>query len=170
MKPIHELGDQEFEALARRAAAMPDAPPALVRAAIDLWQTAKPLSLQAIVRRITAALSFDSWTVEPTALGVRALPSDAHHLLFSAMGRDLDLRITPSNDGFALTGQILGPDEAGEVRLVAESVGAVAKVAALDALGEFRLEGIARGSYLLTVHVGGDEIVLPPIEVGDRSG
>jgi hypothetical protein len=169
MKPIPELGDQEFEALARKAAAMPDAPPALVRTAIDLWQTAKPLPLQAIVRRIAAALSFDSWTVEPTAVGVRALPSDARHLLFSAMGRDLDLRITPSSDGFALTGQVLGPDEAGEVRLESASGGGEPKVAALDALGEFRLEGIARGSYLLTVHVGGDEIALPPIEVGDRS-
>lgn len=171
MKPIHELGDQEFEALARKAAAMPDAPPALVRTAIDLWQTAKPQSLQAIVRRITAALSFDSWAAAPAALGVRALPSDARHLLFSAMGRDIDLRITPAGDRFALAGQVLGPDEAGEVRLTAESVEtAEAKVAALDALGEFRLEGVARGTYRLTVHVGSDELELPPIEVGDRSG
>lgn len=170
MKPIQDLGDKEFEALARAAAELPDAPPALVRAAIDLWQTARPQSLAAIVRRVAAVLSFDSWTASPAAFGVRSLPADARHLLFSAEGRDIDLRIAPAADGFALTGQILGPDEAGEVRLMADAAGAQPQVAALDALGEFRLEGVARGTYRLTLYVGGDEIALPPIEVGDRSG
>ena len=50
-----------------------------------------------------------------------------------------------------------------------ESGGAAGvKVAALDALGEFRLEGIPRGSYVLTLRLGEDEIVLPPIDLGER--
>ncbi len=39
----------------------------------------------------------------------------------------------------------------------------------LDALGEFRLDGLERGSYLLTLRVGTDEIVLPPILIGERA-
>ena len=35
-------------------------------------------------------------------------------------------------------------------------------------LGEFRLEGMRRGTYVLTLRMGDDEIVLPPIEVGER--
>ena len=45
---------------------------------------------------------------------------------------------------------------------------ASAQAAALDALGEFRLEGVRRGAYVLTLRLGDDEIVLPPIDVGER--
>ena len=176
MRPVNLLSDQEFEALLQAAAALPDAPPPLLRAAVNLWKAPKPSVLQAtaeaLVQRITAVLSFDSWAAAPMAAGVRALPSDSRHLLFSAKGRDIDLRIAPVKDEFALTGQILGPDESGEVKLVQHLPDASdlppPMVASLDALGEFRLEGIARGTYLLSVHVGSDEISLPPIEVGDR--
>ena len=35
-------------------------------------------------------------------------------------------------------------------------------------MGEFRLEGIRRGTYVLTLRLGEDEIVLPPIDVGEH--
>ena len=88
------------------------------------------------------------------------------------MGRDIDLRISPAADQFALTGQILGPDESGQVELATQTGDGIeladARVAALDALGEFRLDGVRGGTYRLTLRLGGDEIVLPPIEVGGR--
>jgi len=92
--------------------------------------------------------------------------------LFTAKGRDVDVRITPAAGHFALTGQILGPDESGVVELASasgEGSGTEsAKLATLDALGEFRLEGVRRGSYVLTLRLGEDEIVLPPIDVGEH--
>jgi hypothetical protein len=176
MKPVNRLSEDEFARLVQRAAALPDAPTALVRAAIGQWQAAQPSSLhsaaQAVLRRVTALLSFDSWVPAPHAFGVRAVPSDTRHLLFTAEGRDIDIRIAPAAGHFALTGQILGPDESGVVELTAarddgtETPGA--HVATLDSLGEFRLDGIRRGTYVLTLRLSGDEIVLPSIDVGER--
>jgi hypothetical protein len=176
MKPIHRLSDDEFVHLVQRAVALPDAPSALVRAAIDLWPAAQTSPLKdlahAALRLVTAVLSFDSWASPGVAVGMRAVASDTRHLLFSAMGRDIDLRISPITDHFALTGQVLGPDETGVIELASQSEDgnklADARVTELDALGEFRLDFVRGGTYRLTLRVGGDEIVLPPIEVGGR--
>ena len=176
MKPINLLSEDEFAQLAQRAAALRDAPPALLRAAIGQWHAAQPSLLQtaakAVLTRVVAALTFDSWAAGPLAFGVRAVPSDTRHLLFSAMGRDIDVRITPSATQFALIGQILGPDESGEIELATasgESAGAAnTQFASLDALGEFRLDGVRRGSYVLTLALGEDQIVLPQIDVGEH--
>lgn len=178
MKPVHSLSDDEFAHLVRRAAAMPDAPPWLVRAAIDRWPAAQPAALKSVayaaLRIVTGVLSFDSWARGPVALGMRAVASDTRHLLFAAMGRDVDLRISPAAGHFAVTGQILGPDESGMVELVMQSDDGLevheARVAPLDALGEFCLDGVRGGIYRLTLRMGGDQIVLPPIEVGERPG
>lgn len=175
MKPIDRLTDDELTQLARRAAALPGAPPALLAAASVLMQEAAPAPAalpelaRAATRLLAAALRFDSWAGAPLAFGMRALPADTRHLLFSAMGRDIDLRITPADECFALAGQILGPDESGRVEL-SSGGGAPKRVAAIDELGEFRLDGIDSGTYLLTLRMGNDEIALPPIEVGGRHG
>jgi len=176
MKPVDQLSEDEFARLVQRAAALPDAPPALVRAAIDQWEAAQPSSLQAaaraILNRVAAALTFDSWAAGPLASGVRAVPSDTRHLLFTAEGRDIDVRIAPMGGQFAVTGQILGPDESGMVELAHASgdddAAASARATALDAMGEFRLEGVRRGAYVLTLRLGEDEIVLPRIDVGEH--
>ncbi|MBK7470935.1 MAG: hypothetical protein IPI73_10265 [Betaproteobacteria bacterium] len=176
MKPIDQLSEDEFARLVQRAAALPDAPPALLRAAIGQWQSAQPSLLEtaarAILRRVAAALTFDSWDAGSLAHGVRAVPSDTRHLLFSALGRDVDVRITPASGHFVLTGQILGPDESGIVELAsaarADGGAAGTKVTALDGLGEFRLEGVPSGTYVLRLLLGEDEIVLPSIDVGER--
>lgn len=178
MKPLSDLADDEFDRLLHRAVALPDAPPALLQAAIGLF-AASPLAppahpglqvlAQAALRQVMAVLSFDSWAVAPLASGLRTLRAETRHLLFSAMGRDIDLRIAPAADHFVLTGQVLGPDEAGEVALWPLGTDGPVDAAArtmLDALGEFRLEGVAAGRYRLGLRVGGDDIALPPIEVG----
>ena len=175
MKPLDLLSEDEFAQLVQRAAKLPDAPPALLRAVIGQWDATHPSVLreaaQTVLKRVVAALTFDSWASGPLAFGMRATPSDTRHLLFTAMGRDIDVRITPAAGHFALTGQILGPDESGVVELATEPGDgretANVQVASLDALGEFRLEGISGGTYVLTVRLGADAIVLPPIDVGD---
>jgi hypothetical protein len=176
MKPVQHLSDDQFVQLVQEAVALPDAPSATVRAAIDLWPAAPASTLvnmaQAGLRLITAVLSFDSWAQHPAAVGMRSVASPTRHLLFSAMGRDIDLRISPVADRYALAGQVLGPDDAGTVELDTPSGMAdqdLAQAVALDALGEFRLEGVRRGTYRLTLRVGHDEIVLPPIDVGHEA-
>ena len=176
MKPVDHLSEDEFAQLVQRAVALPDAPPALIRAAIGQWDAAQPSLLQAaaraILNRVTAALTFDSWAAGSLAFGVRAVPSDTRHLLFTAKGRDIDIRIAPTAGHFAVTGQILGPDESGVVELARASGdddgAAIAQATALDAMGGFRLEGIRRGAYVLTLRLSEDEIELPPIDVGEH--
>src|SRR5512137_940942 len=145
MKPVDLLSDDEFAHVVQGA-------------------------VNAVLKRVQAALTFDSWASGPLAFGVRGVPSDTRHLLFSAMGRDIDLRITPAAGAFALTGQILGPDESGIIELADESAAgrAGARVTALDELGEFRLDGVGTGTYVLTLRLGDDELVLPPLHVGEH--
>lgn len=174
MKPIDHLTDPELVDLAAQASRLPDAPPGWVDAAISLWRVAPRPKVKSAATplwtRITAALSFDSWAMPPLALGVRSLNQDNRHLLYSAQGRDIDVRITLAADRFDLSGQILGPDESGEVELVSQRDSERRRVTRLDTLGEFRLDGVDRGTYLLTLRMGRDEIVLPPIVIGERSG
>jgi hypothetical protein len=180
MKTTHHLSDAEFSQEMRRALrALPDAPLHLQRAATALWPAAgvgaQLLSVaQAALSQIAAVLSFDSWAVPALAQGMRSLRSPTRHLLFSAEGRDIDLRISPAAEAFVLAGQILGPDEAGTVQLLAEGSTDAAKAVPLDAMGEFRIEGLAAGTYALSLEMrtdkGTDTIVLPPLEVGAADG
>jgi hypothetical protein len=120
-----------------------------------------------VLRHVAAVLSFDSWAAPAMAAGMRSLRSPTRHLLYSAQGRDIDLRIAPEAGAFVLSGQILGPDESGELELVRQDVpGAGSVRATLDALGGFQMDALAAGTYTLTLRVGGEEIVLPPVQVG----
>jgi hypothetical protein len=175
MNLIDLLSDEELTALAGAASRLPDAPAKWVEAAVALWKVApRPAAMApapTLWTRIAAALSFDSWATPPLALGVRSMAVDSRHLLYSAQGRDIDVRIAPAADRFAMAGQILGPDETGEVELAGAGAGAAGRwITHLDPLGEFRLDGIDRGTYQLTLRLGGDEIVLPPIVIGERVG
>ena len=176
MKPVNHLSEAEFAELVTRALALPDAPAAAVRAAMDLFQPAPVVRpsdvVEALWRKVTAVLAFDSWTMAEPALGLRAGASDTRHLLFSAGGRDIDVRIVPATNGYTLAGQVLGPDDQGVIELSPHS-GAGAedgepRSVALDFLGEFRLDGVRRGRYQLTLRTGREEIVVSPIEVGAR--
>jgi hypothetical protein len=92
--------------------------------------------------------------------------SHVRSLVFSAAARDIDLRIAPQDDAFLLGGQLLGPNGEGSVELAGEPARSAPRVVALSRLGEFRIDGVGQGTYLLTLRLGGDEIVLSPIEVG----
>jgi hypothetical protein len=184
MTPLDSHPDDAFGQLVRRAITeLPDAPPAWQRAAIGLWAPAPgPVAVlqslaRAAARQIAAALTFDSWAAPAVAHGMRSLRSPTRHLLFNAQGRDIDLRISPAAQAFALVGQVLGPDDAGSVmieRLGLEVAGSTSlptsagiRTAPLDSLGEFRLEGLEGGLYRMTLLLGDDEIVLQTVEVGE---
>lgn len=177
MKPIPDLTDDELAALARRAARLPDAPPDWQRAAESLWQareaaapSAMASAIGTVLRRVVAALAFDSAAGPALAPGMRSVGGPVRQLLFSALDRDIDLRVAPHDDGgFVLQGQVLGPDAGGRARLAPAAAAAAAEAsmeAEVDALGEFRLDGVVAGDWVLTLQLGGDEITLPPLTVG----
>ena len=159
--------DEEFARIVRRVAHRAATPLPAEDDSPGLWDAARTA-----LRRVAAALSFDSRAVAPEASGMRARGSDTRHLLFSAKGRDVDLRIAPSADAYTLSGQVLGPDERGSVHLATCLRGAARsqpwQAATLDDLGEFHIDALVPGTYELTLQLGGDEIVLPPIDVGDN--
>ena len=170
MKSIDFLSDEEFsQQVGQAVRALPDAPVAWQRAAMAQWTTvALKNAVQSVVRRVAAVLTFDSWATPALAQGMRSLRSPTRHLLFTAQGRDIDLRIAPVAETFSVAGQILGPDDVGSIELaVQRGDDRAAHVTHLDALGEFRIDGVRGGTYVLTLRMGADEIVLPAVEVGE---
>jgi hypothetical protein len=170
MKPIDSLSDDELLALVQQAITMPDAPPELIGRALALWDLHRPPPrAQGSPRRWLTALRFDSWAGTPVAAGMRALHDDVRQMLFAAEGCDIDLRIAPAAEGFALSGQLLGLDARGSVELVVHGRGGeppLQRHVAIDELSEFSIDAVDRGTYQLIVHLDTGEIVLPPIEVG----
>ena len=168
MKTDDERPEDEFNRLVVQMATTR----AEVRAAREDRPTAWPQGLRQVLQRVAAALHFDSRLSNPAAAGLRGSLTETRHLLFSAKGRDIDLRVVPAGIGFELSGQVLGPDEGGHVALAAHlRAGGPPPVptrhADIDPLGEFHLDDIDGGTYVLTLRLGCDEIVLPPIDVGD---
>lgn len=169
------LPDDELARLARRAVdALPDAPADSIQRAIALWPAPtpqQPSPLREAVasgwRLVQAVLRYDSAVASPLALGLRggAAGGPTRHLLFSAEGRDIDLRVTASRDRFAIMGQVLGPDEAGRIELHDDDGHRAG--AELDELGGFVLDDLPPGRYRMSLRAGGDEVALPPIELGD---
>lgn len=178
MKPIESLNDDELADLVKGAVALHDAPVALVKSAIDLWQATHPVAVtssgERLISKIRAVLTFDSWSASPMALGLRSMPSQTRHMMFSAQGRDIDLRILSSAESFVLAGQILGPDETGLIELAVDTSSGTAtqkpRTTTLDELGGFHLENVRAGTYWMTLTFAGASIELPPIDVGERHG
>lgn len=171
MPPARPLTDDELAAAARAAVrALPDAPAAWIERAITLFPVQpSPLAQAAgsALRLLQAVLSFDSWAQPALAAGMRSAAAvHTRHLLFSVEGRDIDLRVSPEGEAFTLAGQVLGPDETGTVTLTAAD--GARREAALDDLGEFRVEGLSRGRYAVTLRLAADEVALPPLDVGPR--
>lgn len=181
MKPIDQLTDDEWLALVQRTIALPDVPPHLLQRALALWErrlgapAQGPAAEAPLPRRWLAVLSFDSWAAAPMTAGMRALPSEVRQLLFSAEGCDIDLRVAPqdtaegSGAGFSVSGQLMGPFTHGRIEIARAGdrpAGPAAYAALVQPLGEFRVDGIAVGSYRITVCLGDTEIELPPLDVG----
>ena len=184
MKPIDKLSEDEWSALVRETVRMQGAPAPWLRSALELWRDHAPAALHAGVRRWIAALTLDSWRAVPYEAGVRAVPSDVRCLQFAAAGRDIDVRITPLAEGYCISGQYVGADdEAGASRDAPadaqgvwsrigdeQAAAGLEQIVAMEPTGEFRIEGVEPGTYMLRLRLGDDEIVLPAIEVGWHPG
>lgn len=114
-------------------------------------------------RRIMAALSFDSFTNAP-AFGVRSQAVTARQLIYSAEIADIEVRVTPADTEWHVTGQVLGADcGSGDVKLESESFSASAT---LNELCEFSLGEVPAGAYTLSINLPDVAIETPRIELG----
>lgn len=161
----------QVEQLARLASLMradesADAPRDLIFNAVQLFSArrAAPAESPGLLRRVVAALTFDSSTQAP-AFGLRSgHAAPARQMLFSAGDYDLDLRLAAGGEGWTVSGQVLGPCDGGEVELTAGE-GAHAARADLSDLCEFTLPPVPEGVYTLRLRGGGVEVEIPELSL-----
>jgi hypothetical protein len=168
MTPDHP----DDESLARELHAsrqLHDAPEAVIQRAIHVFaaRATAPAAQPApgLLQRLVATLTFDSAGLAPLAAGLRAESAPTRQLLFSADGRDVDLRIATTDDGrrYVVSGQVLGPDEAG-VAVLSAVDGEL--TVAWNELSEFHFDAVGPGTCQLTLRAGAWEILLPPLHLG----
>lgn len=142
-----------------RSRLLVDAPEALIQRTIALFDARRPAP-----RRLAAVLRFDSLGLAPQAAGVRSGGDGTRQVLFSAEGRDIDLRIAPDGGRWRISGQVLGPDAQGRAQL--ESDAGKLEVD-WNELSEFGFESVPAGTITLTLHGEGWEMVLPALKIPD---
>jgi hypothetical protein len=161
----------EAERLGRLAALMradttEDAPAELLAGVVRMFRAhAATAGQPGLLRRLVAALTFDSSGLQP-AFGVRSgQPAPARQLLFSAGDFDVDLRLAPGGEGWTVSGQVLGPCGGGEVEAV-DADGSTAARATLNDLCEFTLlPPVAGGTYTLRLRLEETEIEIPGLSL-----
>ena len=149
-----------------RADTTEDAPAELLTSVVRMFrarrvQTEEP----GLLRRLVAALTFDSSSLQP-AFGVRSgQAAPARQLLFSAGDLDVDLRLAPGGEGWTVSGQVLGPCKGGEVELV-DAEGSTAARATLNELCEFTLlPPTPDGTYALRLRLDETEVEIPELSL-----
>lgn len=167
--PASDPSDAAIERGLRGSRQLENAPEHAIQRAMAVWQPRhQAAATPGLFQRLLAVLSFDSGAASPLAFGMRSGGATTRQMLFSAEGHDIDLRISPASttqaDRWLLSGQVLGPEALGVVRLTDTMAQTVAETL-LDEMGEFRLPDIAPGQYTVTLRLGASEIVLPSILV-----
>lgn len=140
-----------------------DAPRDLLAGALNLFR-ARP-TREGFLRRVVGALSFDSGALRP-AFGVRSgQATSSRQLLFSAGDVDVDLRLAPGEEGWAVSGQVLGECAGGWAELGgAEDEGRAAR-AELNELCEFALPAVPAGSYTLRLRLDDLLVEIPDLNL-----
>lgn len=171
--------DDDLGHLLQRSRGLETPPSHVLHRAFGIWKP-RPAASPGLLSRITAALRFDSALMPAAAaLGVRSGALAPRQLLFSAHGRDVDLRVTRAAGHHDLRGQVLGPDQSGTVLLMRTSdrpapagdadpaTDAGWQVwTSLDPLGEFSFEGISVGRYRMVLLLPDAEVDLPAFDIG----
>lgn len=149
-----------------RADASVDAPRDLVFNAVRLFSSRRTERAHGLLRRIVAALAFDSATRTP-AFGVRSgQAAPARQLLFGAGDFDVDLRLAAGEEGWTVSGQVLGPCVGGRVEAFAPGVeGGPAASVSLNDLCEFTLPPVPEGVYALRLRLNDTEIEIPELSL-----
>lgn len=137
-----------------------DAPADALKYARELFRTraAEPSLLQ----RIVAVLKMDL-APNRAAFGERSAGSDVRQMLYESGDNAVDIRITASDSGFDIRGQILGDGFAsGEAGIESPEF---STSAAIDDIGGFRLRSIPAGDYTLTLRDGKNEILIEGLKL-----
>jgi anti-sigma factor RsiW len=124
------------------------------------WAELRPPSM---VRKLIAALSFDSFSTAP-AFGVRSGQSASRQLVYSVEGNDIDLRVTAEEDQWIVSGQVLR-ENCAEARVEIDGVTGSASTVLNDSC-EFTLPPLPRGDYSLRILISDLEIAIPHLDVG----
>ncbi len=140
-----------------------DAPRDVRAFAVGLFSGRESSREPSLLRRIVAALSFDSSSNLAPAFGVRSGQATSRQLLYSAEENDIDLRITAEDETWIVAGQVLGDDCSGG-RVEIEGAGELAQ-AELNELCEFTLPPVAAGSYTLRLRLRDAEVEIPQLEL-----
>lgn len=139
-----------------------DAPQQFIFDAFTLFNL-RPVTTPSRQRpRVQAVLLFDS-ARQPFVVGIRTLSFDVRQLLFSAAGREIDMRIIPSGALWIVWGQLLGSEEIGTVELQdADS----SVQTTLNTLNEFSLPPVQSGTYTLTIALNDVELEIADMQIG----
>jgi anti-sigma factor RsiW len=138
-----------------------DAPRDVLANAVGLFRARASSVKPSVVRRILAALSFDSAQSLP-AYGLRSGQPQSRQFLYSAGENDLDLRLTPSGETWIVSGQVLGKCTGGEVKLEGESATAAVP---MNELCEFTLPPVPTGRYTLQLLLNHVEVEVPDLDL-----
>jgi len=133
-----------------------DAPEGAVKWSKDLYRTRR--SEPSMLQRITAVLKADLATGK-AVFGERSGAGTARQMLFEAGNSAIDLRLTETEEGLQVRGQILG-DGFEYCKYEMGDRGGTA-----NEHSEFSIDGIPPGVYTLTVTGDREEIVIEEIEV-----
>jgi hypothetical protein len=146
-------------------------PPWVLKRAFRIFESKRerPRFRERITQAV-ARLVFDSLD-RPALAGVRSTETASRQLLYRASDYSIDLQIAQADQSSAkITGQILKEGETAfnsvaglEVRLCRE--GEIANSALTDALGEFSIAGVERGSYDLIIDLGTEQITIEKLPV-----
>lgn len=155
--------DDDLTAALLRSRLLVDAPEPVIHRALQLFQARRPAAATpGLLRTLAARLQFDSAGLSAQAAGVRHVGEETRQILFSAEGRDVDLRISSEGDGWLLSGQVLGPDATGRAML---TVGDYRGDVAWNELCEFSFQGVPGGEATLTLQGDDWEVVLPLVHL-----
>lgn len=139
------------------------APRDAVAYALNIFRPRAEAKQPSLLRRLVAALSFDSAQLNP-AYGVRSgqSASAARQLLYSAGEKDIDLRIAQSGEKWVVSGQLLGECSGGRVELQGERSAAATY---LNEQCEFALPAVPAGTYTLRLRLTDAEVEVPQLEL-----
>lgn len=138
-----------------------DAPRDVKAHAVALFRARAASAKPSVVRRVLAALNFDSAQSSP-AYGLRSGQPQSRQFLYSAGENDLDLRVRPNGEAWVVSGQVLGQCAGGEVELKGEAGTAAVR---MNDLCEFTLPPVPTGRYTLQLRLNDVEIEVPELDL-----
>jgi len=139
-------------------------PPAeLLQWGIELFQPVLQPAKEGKIRRIIAALVFDTFD-QPALAGVRRVGAPPRQLLFRAGDVDVDVKIESmeANNRITLVGQVLAPGDKffDNTPVKLESHGIVRYKTKTNVVGEFCFDEVPKDTYHLSVDLPEGRITL----------